>query len=100
MSLLIITTSKMLSAEHSSRNHLFCYGLMLTLGGSGANSMGSTSKGQTYRSGCPFLAKLQSYNLLSSSVDNMVKDSCSGAGILRIIGNCKFVMDGEKYSDS
>ena len=75
MDLFIIMTSQILNNKHSSRNHPFCYGMMQTFGGSGANSKGSTSKGQTYRSGCPFLAKLQSYNLLSSSVDSMVKDS-------------------------
>lgn len=35
----------------------------------------STSKGHTYVSGFPFLAKLQSYSLLSSTVDNIECDS-------------------------
>jgi hypothetical protein len=83
MDLFIIMTSQILSDKHLSRNPLLCYRVIQTFGGSGANSKASTSKGQTYRSGCPFLAKLQSYNLLSSSVDSMVKDSCSGADMIK-----------------
>jgi hypothetical protein len=65
----------------SHKNPLFCYGMMQTCGGSGASSKGSTWKGQTYRSGWPLLDKLQSYNLLSSSVDSIVNDSYKVAEI-------------------
>jgi hypothetical protein len=66
---------------HPYKNPLFCSEMMKTCGGSGASSKGSTWKGQTYRSGCPLLDKLQSYNLLSSSIDNIVNDSYKVAEI-------------------
>ena len=64
---------------------LFLFELMQTFGGSGANSKGSTWKGQTYRSGCPLLDKLQSYNLRSSSVDSMVNDSYNDAYMIQVL---------------
>lgn len=71
-----------------------------TFGGSGASSMGSTSKGQTYRSGFPLLAKLQSYNLLSSSVHSMVKDSCHDAVMFCLGGTgIEWVKTEEKVID-